>query len=105
MAVSLLDIGNYYKTTNSILVQRFLGACLNTAYDILNESAGTANHANRLAWATKVLSGTEAELDAKVIQMFRYALVANAQIQHNLDESTDNQIQNAVNAQIDILAP
>lgn len=99
------EIGNYWKTANSILWQRFLGGCMKAAYDVSNESAGTTNHANRLVWANVVLGGTEAEVDAKVTQMFRYALASNATLQASLNDVTDNDIAFIIASQIDALNP
>lgn len=101
---TLADIGNFWQTRSGAMFQRFLGACLKSAYDILNESAETENHAARLAWANVVLAGTEAEVEAKAHAHMRYAIASNASLQASLDSATDNDILFIVASQINALA-
>src|SRR5574343_300575 len=102
---SYADIGAFWVNANTPLHQRFLGGCMKAAYDVLNEDPGTTNHANRMTWANVILAGTEAECQAKVTQMFRYALASNATLQSSLDSATDNDIGFIIASQIDVLNP
>lgn len=66
---------------------------------ILVEDVGTANHANRLAWAQGAL-GTVTGLDAAAEKML-LGVAANSTIQANGDASSDGDIQWTVNSLID----
>lgn len=74
-------------------------ACFKAAADILNEDAGTANHANRVTWANAVFANPT----AKAAEM-RYKILLNTTIQANLSSSTDNDVQFVVNGLIDSFA-
>lgn len=100
----LVDIYNCWAGQSGLLKAKFLGACLKAAYDILNEDAGTANHANRLTWANAVLNGTVAEVEAKAMQHLRYAIASNATLQSAGDAATDNDVQFIVNSQLNTFA-
>jgi hypothetical protein len=102
---SLITIGNYWNVSSGELYEKFLGGCLVAAYNILNEDVGTTNHAKRLIWAQVIMSGTDAEVKTKVVQMFRYALASNATIQTSLSNSSDNDINFVIASQIDLLNP
>ncbi len=101
---TLGQIGNVWKTKSGEMYYQFLGACLKAAYDVRNEDPGTTNHTARVAWANVILSGVDADVDAKVQAHLRYALASNATIQNALGASTDNDVQFVVNSQIDALA-
>jgi len=74
-------------------------AVAKAAYDILNEDAGTANHANRVIWANQTL----ADAKSKAEQMM-WGLVTNATIAAAGDAATDNDIQFVVNSYINSFA-
>jgi hypothetical protein len=78
---------------------RVIVACVNAAKDIFNEDGGTANHANRLIWATKVLDGAPAQAEHMM-----WGIVSDATIQANGDGSSDAQIQTAVNSLVNFMA-
>jgi len=78
---------------------RVVVACVNAAKDIFNEDAGTANHANRVTWATKVLDGAPAQAEHML-----WGIVSDATIQANGDSSSDTQIQTAVNSLVNFMA-
>jgi hypothetical protein len=83
------------------LTAKCSAACMIAAEAIRLENTGTANHANRLKWAKKVLENPSAQ----GIMMVRAALAANASltlVQLNL--ATDASIQTAVNNSVDTLA-
>ena len=98
---TLLQIADMYHGGNAFF-KRVMGACMKAAWDIINEDAGTDNHANRLVWALDVVSGyAAAEARAKTI----FGLVlSNATIQTSGDASTDNDIQFVVNGFINTVA-
>lgn len=68
---------------------------------IQQEDDQTANHANRLKWAKKVLGDS----DGSKQEFLRYLLAANAdQSLGTITGAADSAIQNAVNAAVDIFA-
>ena len=102
--MALVDIYNAWRGESGALKAKFVGACLKAAYDILNEDAGTANHANRVVWANVIVAGTMAEAEEKALQHLRYAVASNATIQAAGNDSADNDVQFVVNSQIDTFA-
>lgn len=102
--MALADIYNCWAGQSGLLKAKFLGACLVASYAILNEDAGTANHANRLAWANAILTGTVADVEAKAMQHLRYAIASNATLQAAGEAATDNDVQFIVNSQINTFA-
>lgn len=101
---TLSEIGNFWETRAGGQYERWLGACLKTAYDVLNESGATENHADRLVWANVILGGDEAATQAKVRAMMKYAISSNATLQANPTGAVDNDILFIVASQLDILA-
>lgn len=101
---TLSDIGNFWETRAGQQYERWLGACLKAAYDVLNESGATENHADRLVWANVILGGDEAATRAKVQAMMKYAIASNATIQAAPDGASDNDILFVVASQLNILA-
>lgn len=81
------------------LRQRFAAARLKAAWDVLNESSGTTNHAARLVWANKIIDGYETDLD---VEWRRF--LSNATIQAVGVAATDNDIQFVVNSFTDTFA-
>jgi len=81
------------------LKYRFGGAMLKACWDVMNEDAGTENHANRIALAKLILRDHETFLD-------RYwaLFLSNSTIQTAGDASTDNDIQFVVNSFYDTMA-
>lgn len=102
---TLQQIGNFWTTNSGTLYEKFLGGCLKSAYDVINEDGGTVNHANRLAWAQVILTGTDDAVKTKVTQMLRYALASNVNIQTNLEASPDNDILFVIASQLNALNP
>ena len=99
------SIGNLWYTIGAPVRDQWLGACLKTAFDVHNESPETSNHAKRLAWATVILTGAEAEVVAKVSAMVRYALVTNAAFQTNPAGCSDSDVAYIIASQLDALNP
>ncbi len=102
--MALVDIYNAWAGQSGLLKAKFMGACLKAAYNILNEDAGTSNHANRVTWANVILSGTVAEAEASALQHLRYAMASNATLQSAGDAATDNDVEFIVNSQINTFA-
>lgn len=75
-----------------LLRQRFSAARLQAAWDILNESAATPSHAARLAWANKIITDYDADLDAEYRRFLSNATIQSAA------NPTDNDIQFVVNS-------
>ncbi len=73
---------------NPLLRQRFRAARIKAAWNVVNESASTANHAARLTWANKILDNYEAELDEE----YRW-LCSNATIQSDPATTSDNDLE------------
>ena len=98
---TLEQIADLYAGGN-LFFKRVVGACLSAAWDIVNEDAGTENHANRLIWAEDVLGGV-ANAETRAKRIFGLVL-SNATIQSSGDASTDNDIQFVVNSFINTVA-
>ena len=64
----------YTKLNDSGLRNRVEAACLLEAKAIVTEDAGTANHAERLAWAKRLVAGGGAAQDAA--QQMMHAMIA-----------------------------
>lgn len=76
-------------------------ALLIAAEAIRTEDAGTANHANRVKWAKKVLQDPDGNAD----DMLRALLAQNASLTvAQITGATDAGIQTAVNGAVDIFA-
>lgn len=75
------------------LRQRFIAARLKAAWSIRNESAATANHANRLAWANGIIADPEVRGDRE----YRLFL-SNVTIQANGNASPDGDVEFVVNS-------
>jgi hypothetical protein len=101
---TLSEMGNFWETRAGTQYERWLGACLKSAYDVLNESGATENHADRLVWANVILGGDETATRAKVSAMMKYAIASNATIQAAPTDCTDNDILYVCASQLDILA-
>jgi len=90
------DIYTAATTTDSVLHQQIAVAMFKAAVDIVNEDVGTANHYNRLVWAKKVLGSNTAPVTEA--QKWAWKVLENATIQAAPTESSDNDVQFAVNS-------
>lgn len=99
--MALIDQYNFWNTaiTQSTMRNRAAAAAMNAARDVLNEDAGTANHALRVKWAASVFDDVN-RAGADLIPF----LAANATIAAAGDAATDNDIQFVVNGSINTLA-
>lgn len=86
---------------DSALKNRVLVACIVAAEAIMEEVAGTDNHANRLLWAASVFANPTRELD----RMYWAVLAANAsQDVATIQGASDVAIQANVDAHVDLFA-
>lgn len=91
----------YNLHNNSALRNRVIIAVVVAAETVMNEDPGTANHANRLLWASDVFANPTAEAN----RMFMAVLAANKdQTIAQIEAATDVAIQNNVGAHIDLFA-
>lgn len=91
---TLLQIYNLrYEGTE--LKAKAAAAIAKAAYDVLNEDAQTAQHAERVAWAKESLTNTQQMADRMM-----WGMLQNASIQTNGNASSDNDIQFVVNSLI-----
>lgn len=87
--------------TEPNLQQKVSAACMVAAEAIRTEDAGTANHANRLKWAKKVLND---HVDAGA-DMLKAVVAANASLAlAQITGASDAAIQAAVNNAVNIFA-
>jgi hypothetical protein len=85
------------RNTDSPLFRQVIAALWKAAQDITNESAGTAQHTQRLAWATRVRFGG---YDSAAVWAKRVLpqVLENATIGAAPATSSDNDVQFVVNA-------
>jgi len=87
---------------DSTLRKQVAVAIHRAAVDVVNESASTENHSDRLSWARKVLrsaSGPTTESGA-----WTWKVLENATIQANPAAATDNDVQFVINGLVDTMA-
>lgn len=95
--MALLD--NYNLAVNATFRNRIAAAIAKASYDVLNESPSTEYHTERVAWAKASMKDP-----VTVTDQMAWTIVQDTTIQsHGLD-STDGEIQNAVNANINNFA-
>jgi hypothetical protein len=70
---------------------RVIGGVIKAAFGVMVEAAGTANHANRLAWAMDVLANPQAEGGRMLVLALH-----DAALQANGNGATDAQIETAI---------
>ena len=95
--MSLISV--YNLKTNAEFKARVASAVSKAAFDILNESPATENHAERVVWAKASMLNAEG-----VAEQMLWAIVQNATIQTEGLDSTDNDIQFVVNSNINYFA-
>jgi len=101
MAATLAELVTLAHGRNDLHF-RVAGACLKAAWGIYYEDVGTANHAERLVWAKRVLASKEGMIEVAT-EMFLFFL-SNATIQTVGAAATDNDIEFVVNSLIDTMA-
>lgn len=97
--MSYLD--RYQLTENGQFRNKLQMAVWIAALDVINESAGTPNHAARLIWATKMLKGS---MDTDVVRKVAIRASANATIGAAGVGALDSDIQFVINGLVDELA-
>lgn len=95
---TLLEVYNL-RVTSSLLRNRVAAAVAKAAMDVLNEDAGTTNHAARLVWAQDALVNAET-----VAGRMMWGVLGNGTIQNAGEAATDNDIQYVVNGLINTFA-
>lgn len=85
---------------------RVLIACLKTAYNVNNESTGTTNHANRLAWAKATLANpvSAASNALKFVLAAHYAANPAVDLPTLIGLLTDATLQSYVDASLGVFA-
>jgi len=95
-------LSTYHLAFDSTLRARICGACWQASADILNEDAGTTNHANRVLWANQVLTENA---DGPMVRSISVGTAQNATIAAaGAEAATDNDILFVVNGLIDTFA-
>ncbi len=87
---------------DSLLRNRAIGAAIVAQTEIRAESAGTANHANRLIWADALVADVRGVGDVLWMELLQSSTVIDAII--NETTVSDAAIQAVVNASIDSVA-
>jgi len=98
---TLAELSGLQRDVGSGLRDRVTMACLIVAESIRTESAGTANHANRLLWARSVFNDPATVGGAMVWAVL--AQNAGATVAQ-ITGATDGQVQAAVAAAVDVFA-
>jgi hypothetical protein len=96
------DIYTAATDDTHVLRKQIAVAMQKAATDIINEDAGTANHANRLAWARRCINSNEGPI--RMAERWIWKVLENATIQAAPAESTDNDVQFVVNSLADTMA-
>jgi hypothetical protein len=99
--MAYVDIYTAATAADSVLLKQVTVGLFKSAVDILNEDAGTANHANRVVWARKATASSEA-LQAEA-ERWVWKVLENTTIQSAPTTSPDNDIQFAVNSILDYI--
>jgi len=89
----------YNLKSNADVRNRMAVAIAKISLDIMAESAGTANHANRVIWAKTAILGPEGMTD----RLF-WACMLDATLRTKGDTATDAEIQTAVDAAVNNFA-
>lgn len=91
----------YSLRNDSALRNKVAIAVVVAAETIMNEDGGTANHANRLLWASAVFASPTAEAE----RMFMAVLAANKDLTTaQIEAATDGAIQTTVDIHVDLFA-
>jgi hypothetical protein len=97
--MALIDQYNLAYSGN--LPKRVCAACWTAAVNILNEDAGTANHANRVLWAKAAL---QEAVSGTMVKRITVDCAQNASIAAAGEAATDNDIQFIVNSRAGVYA-
>jgi len=97
--MAYIDLCRGWIGQDKDLVDQIAGACLSCAADIIAEDAGTANHANRIAWATTVRLNPQVEA-----QKFLAHVCDNPTIAAALPDAADTDVKFVVAGNINTYA-
>ncbi len=89
----------YNLRHSSLLKAKVAVALANTARTVLTESATTANHAARLAWAKQVIKDIEG-----AAEQILWGVVSNSTVQSGGETTADATIQTIVDSLVDAFA-
>lgn len=95
---TLLELYNL-RYSSSNLKNRLTSAIADAAQDVLNEDAGTTNHAQRVVWAKAALADAQG-----MAEKMMWGLVGNATVASSGEASSDNDILFVVASLIDTYA-
>jgi hypothetical protein len=93
------DLAKAWIGQNPALLDQIAGACLSCAVDVLNESGGTANHANRVIWANGVNENPYYRA-----KFFLVDVVSNSTIAAAIPDPVDADVKFVVASKIDTYA-
>ncbi|MFZ5829119.1 MAG: hypothetical protein ACOY3P_03490 [Planctomycetota bacterium] len=97
--MAYIDIYAAATVADHVLRQQTAVALHKAAVDILNESAATEDHAQRMAWARRVLADPVGWSERAI-----WKVLENATIQSAPAEATDNDVQFVVNSLVNALS-
>ena len=98
MATALMELHEALNGNTPFLSQ-VAGACWRAAVDIEAEDPGTANHANRIAWAASVKTNRKA-----VARSMLESVLENVVIAADVAGALDADVQFQVNSLVDTFA-
>jgi len=96
------DIYAAATTEESTLRQQVAVAIHKAAVDVVNESASTENHSDRLSWARKVLRSVEGPITESGAWVWK--VLENATIQAAPTAASDNDVQFVINSLVNTMA-
>ena len=100
MAATLLELSTILND-GSNFADKIKAACIKTAVSVAYEDAQTANHANRLKWATSAFKDPQSMYS----RVMRYVIAANASSDlAAITGLSDANIQSHVDASLAVLA-
>ena len=89
----------YNLLADGSLLAKTTIAVMSAATAVVNESAGTANHAKRLLWAQYALANPQDEA-----KRFMWGIVSNATIAAAGSNAVDSDVQFVVNSYVDSMS-
>jgi len=100
--MSYVDRYSVAVDSNHVLRQQVSVAMHEAAQDVITESPGTPNHANRLVWARRTTGSDNGPVEEA--GRWIWMVLENSSIQANPLTSTDNDVQFVVNGLVDTFA-
>lgn len=94
------NIGLQLEQSNTELQRKLKVAVMKAAQDVRAEDAGTANHTQRLLWATASLAASVRQSLQNMADLMIADLLANATVAAAGDAAVDSDVQFVVNSLI-----